>query len=538
MNRYACDRQILKMDFPVRSCGLMLFCPVVFVNHTSAKSVSLQKITVGMIAQRTSRCSGYFSKGLQTAVFVVVYYHGKREEGSFMQYKNWHRLLFKTAVVLTALFCLTGTAAGYLPTISEMTVSAATEGDLVYELTTQNEVTITGYQGKGGEVTVPAEISGKPVTEIGDKAFHGCNTITKITFPNTLKTIGERAFWYCTELESTNLPEGLSTIRPYAFFNCSKLCNIVFPKGLKTIGGFAFSGCAALSEVALPEGVTSIGTSAFDATEWYGKQSSGEVYIGKYLYRYKGAMPEFYRAEIPTDTKLIADGAFSGCENLQTAVIPEGITRLGASTFFGCKTLQTITLPETLKSIGTQVFCQCTKLEEIIIPEKVTLIENGAFAECTDLKRIVMFDGIRQIGTSAAAGTFNSLPFESCHKLDKLVYVGSEESFKKIETDSVTRSVLASVAVFVEPKEYSPEKIATYGSDRPAHPDQTPDSQLAPIMKMIGVDNEYDFMMLIFYVIVGVLVLVIVIAVLVHFIRKKKHKEEAQDDEPQLPKWR
>ena len=172
------------------------------------------------------------------------------------------------------------------------------------------------------------------------------------------------------------------------------------------------------------------------------------------------------------------------------------------------------------------------------IPEKVTLIENGAFAECTDLKRIVMFDGIRQIGTSAAAGTFNSLPFESCHKLDKLVYVGSEESFKKIETDSVTRSVLASVAVFVEPKEYSPEKIATYGSDRPAHPDQTPDSQLAPIMKMIGVDNEYDFMMLIFYVIVGVLVLVIVVAVLVHFIRKKKHKEEAQDDEPQLPKWR
>ncbi len=49
MNRYACDRQILKIDFPVRSCGLMLFCPVVFVNHTSAKSVSLQKITVGMI---------------------------------------------------------------------------------------------------------------------------------------------------------------------------------------------------------------------------------------------------------------------------------------------------------------------------------------------------------------------------------------------------------------------------------------------------------------------------------------------------------
>ena len=63
MNRYACDRQILKIDFPVRSCGLMLFCPVVFVNHTSAKSVSPQKITDGTTAQMKVLLEGFTNSG-------------------------------------------------------------------------------------------------------------------------------------------------------------------------------------------------------------------------------------------------------------------------------------------------------------------------------------------------------------------------------------------------------------------------------------------------------------------------------------------
>ena len=35
-------------------------------------------------------------------------------------------------------------------------------------------ITITGYQGDGGEVVVPSEVDGIPVTAIGTKAFAGC----------------------------------------------------------------------------------------------------------------------------------------------------------------------------------------------------------------------------------------------------------------------------------------------------------------------------------------------------------------------------
>ncbi len=38
------------------------------------------------------------------------------------------------------------------------------------------------------------------VTTIGDKAFHGCSSLTEITIPNSVTTIGGEAFWGCTSL--------------------------------------------------------------------------------------------------------------------------------------------------------------------------------------------------------------------------------------------------------------------------------------------------------------------------------------------------
>ena len=44
--------------------------------------------------------------------------------------------------------------------------------------TNNNTITITGYTGPGGAVTIPSTINGLPVTSIGLGAFAGCSSLT------------------------------------------------------------------------------------------------------------------------------------------------------------------------------------------------------------------------------------------------------------------------------------------------------------------------------------------------------------------------
>jgi hypothetical protein len=58
---------------------------------------------------------------------------------------------------------------------------------------------------------------------------------------------------------------------------------------------------------------------------------------------------------IPSSVKEICAGAFSNCEVLETAVIPEGVEIIGDFAFGGCGNL-TVVVPATVTSIGTGAF--------------------------------------------------------------------------------------------------------------------------------------------------------------------------------------
>ena len=74
-------------------------------------------------------------------------------------------------------------------------VSAAeetyTEGYFQYEIV-DDGIVITGYFGSEKTVTVPADIAGYPVSEIGEEAFLG-STVTELILPETIMKIGENA---------------------------------------------------------------------------------------------------------------------------------------------------------------------------------------------------------------------------------------------------------------------------------------------------------------------------------------------------------
>jgi hypothetical protein len=55
-------------------------------------------------------------------------------------------------------------------------------------------VTITRYNGTGGNVVIPERINNKPVTAIGEEAFWE-KQLTAVTIPNTVTSIGFGAFY-------------------------------------------------------------------------------------------------------------------------------------------------------------------------------------------------------------------------------------------------------------------------------------------------------------------------------------------------------
>ena len=100
----------------------------------------------------------------------------------------------------------------------------------------------------------------------------------------------------------------------------------------------------------------------------------------------------------------IKKGAFSGCVNLKSVVIPNGVTAIEENTFFGCTSLTEVTIPDGLTSIGENAFSGCASLESVVIPDSVMSIGDYAFSMCESLSSITIGRGVEDIGYGAFDG--------------------------------------------------------------------------------------------------------------------------------------
>ena len=110
-------------------------------------------------------------------------------------------------------------------------------GAFAYSVSTQG-VTIDKYNGTGpdGKIVIPAQIDGKPVVAIGERAFEDCEALKEIVLPGTLKRIGQKAFSGCMHLKAVVIPEGVVEIGDEAFSSCSQLRAAVLPASLTRLG--------------------------------------------------------------------------------------------------------------------------------------------------------------------------------------------------------------------------------------------------------------------------------------------------------------
>lgn len=148
------------------------------------------------------------------------------------------------------------------------------------------QVQINKYVGPGGDVVIPDEIDGLPVTRIGAGAFSNNPAITSVTLPSGLRSIGDNAFVYVKDSQEVlNLPASLEYMGQIAFhgasyqgvvinssvkdggenvFSNSKLTFVYIREGAAPeLGYWAFSRLSSLQIAIIPASVVSIGDKAF-----------------------------------------------------------------------------------------------------------------------------------------------------------------------------------------------------------------------------------------------------------------------------------
>ena len=110
-------------------------------------------------------------------------------------------------LVKTAL-CLLLCALLSLPALAEVAAASkaltngvyVTSGDYTYTLLEDGSARIIDYTGDAEALTVPAELDGHLVRQIGDRAFTACFSLTSVTLPEGLTSIGEDSFQRCESL--------------------------------------------------------------------------------------------------------------------------------------------------------------------------------------------------------------------------------------------------------------------------------------------------------------------------------------------------
>jgi hypothetical protein len=262
--------------------------------------------------------------------------------------------------------------------------------------TTNGVITITGYAGSGGAVSIPGMVGGLRVAVIGPNAFTSCASLTGLTIPDSVVYIGNNAFYSCTNLTSVTIGNGVTNIPTQAFYNCTSLTNITFGNGFTSIGNYAFEYCSSLTNLTIPASVYSIGSFAFvncpnligayfqgNAPAESGTAFSSDSYAVVYYFPgttgwhavFSAAPTALTNPPVPfnytTNNGAITITAYTGSGGIVT--IPNTIYDIGANNF----------LPVT--SIGANAFSGCTGLISVAIPNSVTNLGNHAFAGCTNL---------------------------------------------------------------------------------------------------------------------------------------------------------
>ena len=240
---------------------------------------------------------------------------------------------------------------------------APTGQTLYYDILSSTTVSVTcpnsghlmngwsGFSKPSGALTIPSSVTyggtTYAVTEIGEAAFRECSSLTSVTFPTSIVSIGDGSFYECTGLTSITIPSAVSFIGGFAFSGCvglttvnynadscttwnpvfdgdTNITTINIGQNVKIIPGPIFYGCTGVTSITIPRKIKSIGGNAFRGctnltTVNFNADSCtnmGYISDSNYVFYVFGSC-NVTTVNIGSHVKMIPDGGFSGCTNLQ-----------------------------------------------------------------------------------------------------------------------------------------------------------------------------------------------------------------------------
>ena len=262
-----------------------------------------------------------------------------------------------------------------------------------------------GAAKKQSRIEIPAPYNGIPVTEVGSFGAENIIELSQLMFTNTY-------------LKEIVIPEGITKLGAFCFAGCYNLISVVIPDSVTEIGAGAFMNCLNLRSITIGEGVSKIGIGAFNfmvqdnfcpmLVELVNKSS-----VDVHIYNFASSMPDgeeaaygelieldvhdgeskivnkddylFYTKEdthyligyMGDNTDLILPESYNGNSyeiaplafayyNIDSAVISDGVTKIGYGAFGACPNLLSVTIGSNVESIGIEAFVQCINLVEII----------------------------------------------------------------------------------------------------------------------------------------------------------------------------
>lgn len=128
---------------------------------------------------------------------------------------------------------------------------------------------------------------------------------------------------------------------------------------------------------------------------------------------------------LPDSLERIEKYAFTYCSSLQEIILPENVAFIGEAAFKDCKSLRTIIIPEKISTLEKNVFSGCTSLTDIHLPDGLETISHS-FYGCSSLTQIALPESL----TSLSSGAFNE-----CTSLTDVYYEGSLQEWETLTKD-------------------------------------------------------------------------------------------------------
>ena len=218
-----------------------------------------------------------------------------------------------------------------------------------------NGIIVTSNDEKTtGDIVIPSEIDGLPVTAIGREEFYGFRNVTSITIPATVTDIDISTFSTCSELEKFIVDENNQ-------YYSSDEHGVLFDKSKSKL--LRYSVGSAAEEYIIPDGVTVIGEESFARAK------------------------KLKEIKISNTVTTIEASAFLVTWELERIVIPDSVTKLTGNAFSNSG-IKSAVLPAGITAIETRLFDKCTKLESVVIPASITKIDDFAFSMCDKLENV------------------------------------------------------------------------------------------------------------------------------------------------------